>query len=83
MAEPATINDIRQILMDDIKSLRNGETTPANVNAVCNAVGKVLQTIKMQMEYAKSVGKMPDIPMLSTGDDAPAESVAKKVKAAA
>lgn len=61
---PKDVNDLRDVLMDDIRRLRAGETTAANVNAVCNAVGKVLSTVKLQMEYAKLTGRTPEIPLL-------------------
>jgi len=58
---PENINDLRNILCDEIGKLRNGETTAANVNAVTNATGKILSTIKVQLEYAKLTGKEPDV----------------------
>lgn len=62
---PTNINDLRQIMMEDIVRLRDGQTTAANVNAVVNAVGKILSTVKLQMEYAKLTGRTPDIAMLA------------------
>jgi hypothetical protein len=56
-----TMNEIREILCEEIDALRNKKTTPANVNAVVNATGKILTTIKMEMEYAKSIGKQADM----------------------
>lgn len=63
----ANINDIQILLMEDIHRLRAGETTAANVNATCNAIGKILSTVKMQMEYAKLTGSTPEIPLLGPG----------------
>jgi hypothetical protein len=53
------MNDIRAMLCEEIEALRNKETTPANVNAIVNATGKILSTIKLEMEYAKLAGKEP------------------------
>lgn len=55
------IDDIREILADEIINLRKGKTTAAKVNAVTNATGKILQTVKLEMEYCKMVGENPDI----------------------
>lgn len=55
------INDLRAILAEEIQKLRNEETTPAAVNAVTNATGKILTTVKMEMEYAKLIGVTPQI----------------------
>ena len=56
---PKDINDLRNILCEEINKLRNNKTTAANVNAITNATGKVLSTIKVQMEYAKLSGEEP------------------------
>lgn len=53
------MNDIRSILCDEIEKLRENKTTAANVNAIVNASGKILSTIKLDMEFAKLVGKQP------------------------
>jgi len=55
------LNDLRTILCEEIDKLREGKTTPASINAITNATGKVFSSIKLQMEYAKLVGKKPDI----------------------
>ena len=67
--ETKTIHDLRNILSEEIDKLRNGDTTAANVNAVTNATGKILSTVKMEMEYNKLIGKQPSIKFLSTPED--------------
>lgn len=62
--ELSTVNDMRMILADEIKRLRAGESTAANVNAIVNASGKILTTIKMEIEYSKLLGKTPHIPFI-------------------
>ena len=52
-----TVNDLRKILAEEISKVRSGDTTAANVNAVVNASGKILTTIKMEIDYAKLSGK--------------------------
>ena len=52
---------MRNILSEEIDKLREGKTTAANVNAVTNATGKILSTVKLEMEYAKLLGKNPHI----------------------
>jgi len=61
------LDEMRGILSDEIHRIRAGETTPANVNAVNNAVGQILRSVKLQMEYFRQTGKTPDIPLLSGG----------------
>ncbi len=63
-----TMNEIRNILCEEIDALREKKTTPANVNAIVNATGKILTTIKMELEYAKSVGKQANMQFIQLED---------------
>ncbi len=65
MAAPLSLNDLRAILSDEITKIRNGRSTPATVNAVSNATGKILSSVKLEIEYHKLIGKTPTIPMLA------------------
>jgi len=60
-AKKMDIQDVRTILAEEIIKLRNEETTPAYVNAITNATGKILSTVKMEIEYAKLIGQTPKI----------------------
>jgi len=61
-----TINDIRVILAEEIQKIREGQTTAANVNAITNATGKILSTIKLEIEYGKLIGTVPVIPFIAS-----------------
>ena len=61
-----TVNDLRVILAEEIEKIRSGKTTAANVNAIVNATGKILTTVKMEIEYAKLIGKTPHIDFIQT-----------------
>ncbi len=54
--EVETIGDLRRMLLDEIGELRKKQTTAAHLNALVNATGKILSTVKAEMEYAKMVG---------------------------
>ncbi len=58
---PKTINELRTIMAEEIGNLRSGKTTPATVNAITNATGKILSSVKLEMEYLKMIGQKPDI----------------------
>jgi hypothetical protein len=62
------INSLRTILAEEINKLRDGSTTPANVNAITNATGKILSTVKLEMEYHKLLGKTPNIDFIKVSD---------------
>ena len=75
MSEPIkikNINDLRKILSEEIDKLRNGDTTPANINAITNATGKIFSSIKLEMEYAKLLGEKPNILYITQGMEAKA-----------
>ena len=65
--ELKTVNDVRRILAEEIQKLRAGDSTAANVNAIVNATGKILSSIKLEIEYNKVIGKTPDIPFIPAG----------------
>lgn len=62
------MNDIRAMLCDEIQRLRENKTKPADVNAITNATGKILSTIKLEMEYAKLLNKQPDVAFIQLSD---------------
>lgn len=51
------LNELREILGLEIDSLRTGKTDAKIVNAIVNATGKILSTIKLEMEYMKLTGR--------------------------
>ena len=55
-----SMSDIRQLLAEQMDSLKEEKTTAATVNAMCNATGKFLATIKLEMEFARMVGRQPE-----------------------
>lgn len=64
-----TLAELQEILSEQIDRVTRDETTPAKVNAVVNATGTILRTVKMQMDYHKQIGRTPVIPLLMTGED--------------
>jgi hypothetical protein len=56
-----SLDALRTILSEEIDKVREGKTSAANVNAVTNATGKILSSIKLEMEYFKLLGKVPEI----------------------
>lgn len=60
-ASVMTMNELRGVLSDEIRKIRSGDTTPANVNAISNASGKILSSIKLELEVMKLLGKKPNI----------------------
>jgi len=61
MTEKMDNKGLRGILVEEIIKLRKGETTPASINAITNATGKILSSVKLEIEYHKMLGLKPDI----------------------
>lgn len=55
------IDELRDILSGEIDKLRDNKTTPVVVNAITNASGKILASLRIEMEYFKLIGKKPRI----------------------
>jgi len=68
-----SLMDLRGILAEQIDRIRTGDATAATVNAISNATGKYLSTIKIELEYHKLLGKTPHMPGLlsESSTDAP------------
>jgi hypothetical protein len=62
------MNDMRAMLCEEIQNIRDGKQTAANLNAIVNATGKVLSTIKMEIEVAKLANKQPKIGFIELGE---------------
>ncbi len=58
------INDIRNTLAMAVDSVVDGSMTAAQANAITNASGKIISSVKLQMEYAKMAGVKPSIMFL-------------------
>ena len=68
-----SLDDIRQLLSDGIRDLRSGTSSPANINALSNATGKILSSVKLEMEYYRLIGKTPKIGMIDKALPPPEE----------
>lgn len=53
--------ELREAVLDELSKLKEGFSTPAKVNAVSNATGKTISTIRIELEYAKLKGIIPEI----------------------
>jgi hypothetical protein len=71
-----SLSDLRSILSEQIEKIRTGQATAASVNAISNASGKILSSIKLELEYHKMIGKTPNIPALLTAAPEPEDKPA-------
>lgn len=57
--QPLNIESLRGILIETVSSLRAGHLPPATAEAISNASGKIIASIRVQLEYARMRGKVP------------------------
>lgn len=48
---------IRKILADEIELIRKGDSNPSRANAIANMVGKILASVKLDIEVHKYIAK--------------------------
>jgi hypothetical protein len=54
-----TLNELRGILSDEIEKLRTDKGTAQTANAISNACGKILSSVKLELEAYKMMGRKP------------------------
>jgi hypothetical protein len=58
---PLNIESLRNLLIETVNRLRAGDTPPATAEAISNASGKVIASIRVQLEYARMRNEVPRI----------------------
>lgn len=58
------IAHLRDVLAEQIELLRHKQTTPQLANAITNATGKIISTVRLEFEYARMTNKRPKSPNL-------------------
>jgi hypothetical protein len=58
------VEELRDFLAKELERVSHGETTPAAANASANLAGKILSSVKMELEYNKMAGSNPNIGFL-------------------
>jgi hypothetical protein len=64
MQKPTDISQLRDQLIEAFVWVKEDPRRANQVKEMTNAAGKVLGTIKSQLEYAYLRGEMPEIPFL-------------------
>jgi len=58
------VEELRSFLSRELERVSSGEITPAAANASANLTGKILSSVKLELEYNKMAGKNPEIAFL-------------------
>ncbi len=62
------VYELRDFMSEELHRLRSGNSTPSMTNASANLCGKIMQSVKMELEYNKMVGATPNISFLKKTD---------------
>jgi hypothetical protein len=81
MAKPKDITELRDQLLDAFDWVKADPRRAMQVKEMSNAAGKVLGTVKAQLEYALLKGEEPEIPFLGKTSGRPLGSGAKLLNA--
>lgn len=58
------LEELRDFLANELQRVSSGDITPAAANASANLTGKILSSVKLELEYNKMTGHKPDINFL-------------------
>ena len=61
---PSTTSQLRAALCETIAAVRNKTMTPDAAEAVSNASGKIIATLRVELEYRRMRGEVPRMPFL-------------------
>lgn len=81
MAKPTNITELRDQLLDAFESVKLDPRRANQVKEQVNAAGKILGTLKAQIEYSMLKGEEPDIPFIGKTSGKPLRSGAKLLNA--
>jgi hypothetical protein len=81
MQKPKDINELREDLLEAYAMVKDDPRRANQVKEMVNAAGKVIGTIKCQLEYALLKGEQPDIAFMGKGSGKPLRAGAKLLNA--
>lgn len=64
MSQPKNISELREELLDAYEMVKKDPRRANQVKEMTNAAGKILGTVKAEMEYSMIKGEEPDIPFM-------------------
>jgi len=66
-------DNVRKVIVEEIDLIKKGESNPARANAIANLVGKLLNSVKLDIEVHKYVAKATavdlSIPLIRSLED--------------
>jgi len=66
MTTPKTTTELRAVLCETIAAVRAKEMTPDAAEAVSNASGKIIASLRVELEYRRMRGEVPALPFMDS-----------------
>lgn len=80
MPRPSNIEDLRDQLLDAYEWVKGDARRANQVKEMANTAGKVLGTVKLQLEYAMLRGEKPSIEFLGGEWSTPQQKLSQKIR---
>lgn len=61
------VPQMKSMLAEQMRELRNGNCDPKRANAVCNTAGKYIGFLRIELETLKMAGIKPTLKMITNG----------------
>ena len=68
MTTPTTTKELRAVLCDTIASVRDKTMTPDAAQAISNASGKIIASLRVELEYRRLRGEVPSLRFIADLD---------------
>jgi hypothetical protein len=68
MNTPSTTSELRTVLCETLAAVRDKTMPPDAADAISNASGKIIASLRVELEYRRMRGEVPALPFMeSTG----------------
>ena len=80
MSAPKNITELRNELLESFDQVKKDPRRLAQAGELANTAGKIIASVKMQLEYCLMLNEEPEIPFLGTTSGRPLQNKIKLLK---
>ena len=66
MNTPKTTSELRSVLCETIAAVRDKTMPPDAAHAISNASGKIIASLRVELEYRRMRGEVPALPFMES-----------------
>lgn len=66
MNTPTTTTELRSVLCETIAAVRDKSMPPDAADAISNASGKIIASLRVELEYRRMRGEIPALPFMDS-----------------